>query len=124
MQVITLATPAMLAQAQVLARSLRTHQPDWSHEVLLVGRARDTGPAAGSRQVRPAAEALGEQLDLDIDRLIARYDDDELLALLRPHALRVFVRSKPGPVLHLPASTWVVGALEPISEALSAPGVL
>src|SRR2546423_15043525 len=113
MQVITLATPAILPQAQVLARSLRTHQPDWSHEVLLVGRARDTGPAAGSLHVRPAAEALGEQLDLDIDRLIARYDDDELLPLLRPPALRVSVRSKPGPGLHLPPSTWAGAALKP-----------
>src|SRR2546423_6081239 len=124
MQVITLATPAMLAQAGVLARSLRAHQPDWPHEVLLVGRLRDRDPPPGAPRVRPVAEALEGQLRVDFDRLIARYDDEDLLALLRPHVLRAYVRKLGEPVLHLPASIWVVGPLDPVGEALSASGAL
>ena len=42
MQIITLATPATLPHARVLARSLERHAPDWPLEVLLLD------PAAGA----------------------------------------------------------------------------
>src|ERR1700730_18901849 len=110
MQVITLATPAMLPQARVLARSLRRHQPDWSHEVMLVGIDRAPPDAGDWPRMRSAAD----ELDLDVDRLIVRHDPEDLLALLLPHALKTSSKRSAGPVLHLQPSVWVLGNLEPL----------
>ncbi|MHB8240366.1 MAG: glycosyltransferase [Solirubrobacteraceae bacterium] len=111
MQLLTLATPAMLPEARVLARSLRRHQPEWSFELVLIG-GRET--AEDEMRVRSA----GDELDVDVERLIARHEEADLVALLAPHVLRSFMSHTDGPLLHLPASAWVIGSLEPIESAL------
>jgi glycosyltransferase involved in cell wall biosynthesis len=116
MQVVTLATSATLPQARVLARSLQRHQPSWPHDVLLVGR----GVAEDSLRLRSATEELG----LDLDRLLAYHDDDDLATLLVPRLLQAYTKRGVGPVLHLPASAWVLSDLEPVATALASRSVL
>jgi glycosyltransferase involved in cell wall biosynthesis len=120
MQVITLTTPAMLPQARVLARSLRRHQPDWPLDVVLIGLDDRAGVAEESLRLRSVAE----ELDLDVESLIARHDEDDLIALLLPRLLQSYAKRNGAPVLHLPPSAWVLGALEPAVAALSKRSVL
>jgi glycosyltransferase involved in cell wall biosynthesis len=120
MQVLTLATPATLAQARVLSRSLRRHQPDWSHEIVLVARGL---PASASRD-RPTPVPVSGELEIDIETLIARYGPEDLTALLLPRLLESRARRSSGAVLHLPPTVWVQGALEPVATALSKDSVL
>ncbi len=111
MQLLTLATPAMLPEARVLSRSVRRHQPEWSYDVVLIG-GRDL--VEEEMPVRSAAE----ELDIDVERLIARHEEADLVALLAPHVLRSFMSHTPGSLLHLPASAWVLGPLELVESAL------
>ncbi len=123
MQVLTLATPDTLPQARVLARSLAVHRPDWQLDVLLMGGGRvlDAVRASGEPfAVRSAAT----ELDVDMERLIARHDEHELSVLLLPRLLRLHAQRGSGPVLHLPPTAWVVGSLAPIEAALAVHSVL
>jgi glycosyl transferase family 1 len=123
MRVITLATPITLPQARALGRSLRLHQPDWPHEVLLVARegvaASLSGPHDG-----PGLRSVCDELDLDIEALLALHDEHELAVLLLPSLLARYAKRAGESVLHLPSSAWVLGALDPIEAALSRRGVL
>jgi glycosyltransferase involved in cell wall biosynthesis len=120
MQLLTLATQATLPQARVLAESLRGHQPDWPHEIVLVGREQDLGSLADSLNVRSAYD----KLDVDVDRLIARHRESELTALLVPLLLRTHTEEHEGPVVHLPPSVWVHAPLDPLASELAARSVL
>ncbi len=123
MQIISLATPDMLAQARVLARSLQIHHPSWAFEVVLMGSAGAADPVdrtGDPLSVRSAAELL----DLDVEGLIARHDPGDLAALLLPHVLRAYAKVAVGPVVHLPPSVWVLGDMEPIETALDSRSVL
>ncbi len=120
MRVLTLATPATLPQARVLASSLCRQRPDWPHEVLLIAPRGWKGATEEQLRVRSAAEAL----DLDIEALIGRHDEQELIALLLPRLLSVYSKRAEGPVLHLPPTAWVLGDLEPVAVALAAHSVL
>jgi glycosyltransferase involved in cell wall biosynthesis len=123
MRFLTLATVDLLPQARVLARSLERQRPGSSLEVLLtdsgapVARAIEAGE---SFRLRSAAQ----ELDLDIERLIALHDQQELTALLVPRLLRTYATREPGPLLHVPPSVWFLGGLEPIEAALAARSVL
>jgi glycosyltransferase involved in cell wall biosynthesis len=119
MRVITLITSAMLPQARVLTRSLQQHQPDWPHEVVLVGLAQ---PASVGEPLR--LRLVTEILDLDVARVIARYEEDDLTALLVPQVLQAYSRQNAGPILHLPPTAWVVADLAPVAVALSTRSVL
>ena len=92
-RLLTLATPSTLPQARVLADSLRRHQPDWPLEVLFVGRERETDAAVQRLPLRSVAD----ELDLDIESLIARYDEEDLIALLLPLVLRSYSALAPAP---------------------------
>ncbi len=123
MQIFTLATSATLPQARVLARSVERHQPDWPLDIVLVGAVEESDRAAEAEEplrIRSAAE----QLDLDVELLIARHEEEDLAALLLPRLLRVYAERDSGPVLHLPPTAWVLGDLAPIEQALSAHSVL
>ena len=120
MQLITLATPSTLPQARVLADSLRRHQPDCSLEILFVGREREADAGGGSARLRSVAE----ELDIDIESVIARYDEEDLIALLLPRVLRSYCKRGAGPLLHLPPTAWVLGDLAPVQAALSTRSVL
>ncbi len=123
MRFLTLATVDLLPQARVLARSLERQRPDSSLEVLLI----DSGaPAARAIEAQEPfrLSSAARELDLDIERLIARHDQQELTALLVPRLLRTYATREPGPLLHVPPSVWFLGGLEPIEAALSTHSVL
>jgi glycosyltransferase involved in cell wall biosynthesis len=119
-QVITLATPSTLPQAKALAGSLRRHQPDWPLEVLFVGRER----AADAGGESPRLRSVADELDIDIESVIARYDEEDLIALLLPRVLRSYSARGAGPLLHLPPTAWVLGDLAPVQTALQTRSVL
>jgi glycosyltransferase involved in cell wall biosynthesis len=120
MRVLTLATHSTLPQARVLADSLRRHQPDWPLDVLFIGRDRDANAGEEQEQLRSVAD----EIDVDLESLIARYDEEDLIALLLPRVLRAYSERDAGPVLHLPPTAWVLDALKPIEQALSTHSVL
>ncbi len=122
MQVLTLATAASMPQARVLARSLQRHQPDWPLSVMLIA-ADDVVSAEGSDGSLRVLSASRE-LDLDIETLLARFEHQDLSALLLPRLLRRYSEKLSAPVLHLPATAWVLGALEPIASSLATRSVL
>jgi glycosyltransferase involved in cell wall biosynthesis len=113
-QVLTLATPATLPQARVLARSLREHLPAWPHEVVLVAPEGWAPTASEPLPLRSAAEAL----DLDVEPLLSRHEEQDLIALLLPRLLAAHSKQAGTPALHLPPSAWVLGDLEPVARAL------
>jgi glycosyltransferase involved in cell wall biosynthesis len=119
-QVLTLATPSTLPQARVLADSLRRHQPDWPLDVLFVGREREADAGGEASPLRSVAE----ELDVDVERLIASHDEDDLIALLLPRVLQVYSTRGAGPVLHLPPTAWVLADLAPVQSVLAARSVL
>ncbi len=120
MQVLTLATPSTLPQARVLADSLRRHQPDWPLDILFVGREREADTGGGNARLRSVAD----ELDIDIESVIARYDEADLIALLLPLVLRSYSARGAGPLLHLPPTAWVLGDLAPVQAALATRSVL
>jgi glycosyltransferase involved in cell wall biosynthesis len=121
MRVITLVTAAALPRARALSASLLRYEPHWTHEVVLIGTANPQGLAGGDAS---RLRAVTELLDLDVERLIARHDENDLSVLLVPHLLAAYARQGGGPVLHLPADVWVLADLEPIEQALSERSVL
>jgi glycosyltransferase involved in cell wall biosynthesis len=120
MQVLTLATPSTLPQARVLADSLRRHQPDWPLDILFVGREREAD--TGGEQ--PRLRSVADELDIDVERLVASHDEEDLIALLLPRVLRSYTARGAGPVLHLPPTAWVLGDLAPVQAALEQRSVL
>jgi glycosyltransferase involved in cell wall biosynthesis len=121
MHVLTVASPASLARARALGDSLRRHQPSWTHEIFLLGRAEPprSEQAAGARE-----SSVCEALDLDLEALLALHDEEELATLLVPHLLQRHIAVRPEPVLHLPASAWLLADLAPLEAALAARAVM
>ncbi|MGA2320219.1 MAG: glycosyltransferase family 4 protein [Solirubrobacteraceae bacterium] len=122
MQVVTLATLGSLPRARALGRSLARHQPDWPFEVVLV--AGEEVVAAADRQEALRVRAVSDQLDLEIEPLLAQHDEEDLSTLLVPRLLDRYAERSSEPMLHLPSSVWVLGDLQPIAAALSARSVL
>jgi glycosyltransferase involved in cell wall biosynthesis len=116
MQVLTLASEKSLPRARALGRSLKRHQPSWSHEVLLMG---SEGFAASPGEEGLSVASVCSELDLDIEALLALHDEEELSTLLLPSLLQRYVERTSEPVLHLPSSVWVLSDLQPIEAALS-----
>ncbi|MGB9185698.1 MAG: glycosyltransferase family 4 protein [Solirubrobacteraceae bacterium] len=117
--IVSLVTRAMLPSALAMARSLRRHQPSWPIEVVLIGAARDDA-FAHELEIVPIDESLG----LNPERLIAHHAQDELITLLVPRLLRAHCRDDGAPVIHLPATSWIVDELAPLTSALHARPVL
>jgi glycosyltransferase involved in cell wall biosynthesis len=120
MRVLTLTTSSTLPQARVLADSLRRHQPDWPLDILFVGRERKVDASPEHSQLRSVAE----ELDVDVELLIASHDERDLVALLLPRLLKIYSKRGAGPLLHLPPTAWVLGDLTPVQAALEARSVL
>jgi glycosyltransferase involved in cell wall biosynthesis len=123
MRVITLTSLSALPRARALARSLSAHQPDWSHELLLVASEDVAGSVAEAEGIL-GLRSVCLELDLDIEALLALHDEQDLTALLLPSLLARYAERSAEPVLHLPSSVWVLGELDPIESALAARGVL
>jgi glycosyltransferase involved in cell wall biosynthesis len=123
MRVLTIATLSSLPQARALERSLRLHEPDWPLDVVLVARE-PLVVAAGERERLPRLSSVCDELDLDIEALLALHDSEELSILLLPHLLRRVAERTGEAVVHLPSSAWALGGLEPIRSALAQQSVL
>ena len=120
MQVVCVATAAMLPRARVMERSLHRHQPDWELDIALVGSSRHVGDDdEGLRIV-----SVEEELHLNVEELVARHEPAALVSLLVPRMLLARCRSGSGPVLHLPASAWILGDLDPLAAPVAERGVL
>ena len=118
MRVVCVATAAMLSQARVMAASLRRHHPEWPLEVVLVGRT------AATRPDDVATVPVDELLGLDSEVLLTVYDPATLVNVLVPRILRRRAEETHQPVLHLPASVWVLSDLAPVSAVLAEHSVL
>jgi glycosyltransferase involved in cell wall biosynthesis len=121
MQVVTVATPACLAQARVLGRSLARHEPAWRLDVMLL--AGEEVVSAAQRQVQHEGWgqilSAAQELKLDAEALLACHPDAELVGLLVAPVLRLYVERTGASVVHLPSWAWVLGGLDPIEQALS-----
>jgi glycosyltransferase involved in cell wall biosynthesis len=118
MQVFTIATMSSLPRARALARSLRRHQPDWPLDVMLIAREEviaATAQAEDSLRIR----SLSQELELDVETLLARHDEGDLVVLLLPHVLLRHAERSSAPSLHLPSAAWVLAGLSPIESLLS-----
>ncbi|HEY2572156.1 MAG TPA: glycosyltransferase [Solirubrobacteraceae bacterium] len=107
-----------LPRARVLARSLRRHQPDWPLRVMLIGREdaiTATARAESSLDIRSASQ----ELDLDVETLLARHDEEDLTILLLGHLLLRHAERTSEPVVHLPSSAWLLGDLTPLQSELA-----
>ncbi len=123
MRVLTLATLSSLPRVRALARSLRRHQPDWAFEAVLVARD-DVVLAAAENDKSLRLRSVSQELDLDLEALLALHDEQDLSTLLLPSLLARYAERAAEPVLHLPSTVWVLGDLQPIESALSARSVL
>jgi glycosyltransferase involved in cell wall biosynthesis len=123
MRVLTIATLGSLPRARALARSLKRHQPDWALEVVLVA-GDDVLAAAAAAEESLRLRSAAQELDLDVEALLALHDEQDLSALLLPGLLRRYAERACEPVLHLPSTVWVLADLQPIASALSARSVL
>jgi glycosyltransferase involved in cell wall biosynthesis len=118
MQVITIATMSSLARARALAASLARHQPGWPLSVMLIGRERAI--AAVARQERQLhVVSVANELDVDVETLLARHDEVDLNVLLMAHLLLSHAERTGEAVLHLPSSAWLLADLEPVATALA-----
>ncbi|HEV7163492.1 MAG TPA: hypothetical protein VGN25_09575, partial [Solirubrobacteraceae bacterium] len=122
MRVFTLATLTTLPQARALGRSLRRHQPDWPFEVAFVAAEEVVAAAQREGSVRVRSAAL--DLDLDVETLLSRYQEEDLGVLLLPRLLQHHSGRTGEPVLHLPSTAWVLAPLRPIESALSTSSVV
>jgi hypothetical protein len=151
-RVVTLATLGSLPRARALGHSLRANQPDWPFEIVLLAGKRMAAAAAGveesshahaiaaagaerlrrAEESPPAVDAneslpvrsVCDELDLDLDALLALHGEQDLTALLLVPLLQRRAEQGGEAVLHLPSSVWVLDALAPIETALSARPVL
>jgi glycosyltransferase involved in cell wall biosynthesis len=117
MQVITVATMSSLPRARALAASLRHHQPDWPLDVMLIGREASiatTAQAESSMQI----SSVARELDVDIETLLARHDEEDLSVLLLGPLLLRRAEQTSAPVVHLPTTAWLLGDLQPIESML------
>jgi|CZKG01.1.fsa_nt_gi hypothetical protein len=122
MRVFTLATLVTMPQARALGRSLQRHQPDWPFEVVLL--AGEGMVAAAQREERMRVRSAAQDLELDVETLLSRYEEEDLSVLLMPHLLRHHSRRTSEPVMHLPSTAWVLGSLEPVASMLATHSVL
>jgi glycosyltransferase involved in cell wall biosynthesis len=123
MQVVTVATMRMLARTRALVASLRRNQPDWPVSVLLIGDQRAIEAAAAAEPSLSIGSVSG-LLDLDVETLLARHDEEDLAILLLPHVLLRRLEQTAQPVVAMPSSAWLLGDLSPLEALLSRSGVV
>ena len=68
--------------------------------------------------------SVATELGLEVEPLLARHGPDKLVSLLVPRLLEKRTRGGSEPVIHLPASTWVLDRLEPIVKLAGQRGVV
>ena len=112
-----------LARARALARSLARREPQWTIEIMLVGGRRAVDAAAAA-EPELAVRSVSALLDLDVEALLARHEEEALTVLLLPHVLTRLLAEAPQPVIHLPSSAWILAELEPLQGLLELHGVV
>lgn len=113
-RLVCLATSTTIAQAGVLAASVRRHHPQWQLDVVLIARE-----ALGASTFEPVLlDSVATGFDVDVESLIACHDERNLIPLVLPRLLESYSRKVGGPLLHLPPTVWVTGDLTPIADAL------
>jgi glycosyltransferase involved in cell wall biosynthesis len=117
MQVITVATMSTLPRARALAESLHRHQPDWPLKVMLIGREEAIAVTAQAEESLTIG-SVSRELDLDVETLLARHDEEDLSVLLLGPLLLRHVEQTSEPVVHLPSTAWLLGDLQPIESML------
>jgi hypothetical protein len=117
MQVITVATMSSLPRARALAASVGRHQPDWPLKVMLIGREDAIADAARAEQSLQLS-SVSRELDVDVETLLARHDEEDLSVLLLGPLLLRHAERTAEPVLHLPSTAWLLGDLGPIESML------
>lgn len=119
MRVLCVTFPGMLPHARVLADSLRQHEPEWRLEVAVVG-----SPPSRSSGEDLRLLSVAEELDIDVQALLARHGPSELVSVLVPRLLERRCGVGSDAWLHLPASVWALGSLAPLAALVSERGVL
>jgi glycosyltransferase involved in cell wall biosynthesis len=120
MRVVCVVTATTLAQARVMAGSLRRHHPEWELELALVGRGGDLPAKGESWQVTSVEESLG----LDAEAMLSLNSLETLVRLLVPRVLREHAHRRGGPVIHVPAGAVVMDTLAPLVAPLEASPVV
>jgi hypothetical protein len=117
MQIVTLATMSSLARARALAESLRRHQPDQPLTVALIGREKAIADVA-DREQSLRLRSVADELQVDVEALLARHGEDELSVLLAPHLLLHETERTGEAILYLPSSAWLTAGVQPIEGLL------
>ncbi len=123
MQVLTVATMSTLPRARALARSMRRHQPDWPLSVMLIGRE-EAVAAASQAEEAYRIQSVAQELDLNVEALLARHDEEDLAVLLLGRLLLRHTMQRSTPVMHLPSTAWLLADLRPIEELLRSRAVV
>jgi glycosyltransferase involved in cell wall biosynthesis len=123
MQVLTIATMSTLPRARALVRSLARHQPDWPASVTLIAHDAAIAEAAAA-EPGLAIRSVAEQLDVDVEALLARHGEEDLTMLLMARVLRAQIDGAAEPVLHLPNTAWALADLDPLAQALERRGAV
>jgi glycosyltransferase involved in cell wall biosynthesis len=123
MQVVTVATMRTLARTRALVASLRRNQPDWPVNVLLIG-GEDAIAAIAQAEPALSISSVSQVLELDVETLLARHDEEDLTVLLLPRLLLRMLEQTAAPVVHLPSSAWLLSDLRPLEALVRASGIV
>ncbi|MHB8234162.1 MAG: glycosyltransferase [Solirubrobacteraceae bacterium] len=107
-----------LPRARVLARSLQRHQPDWPLTVMLIGGEQAISAAARADDLLEL-RSVSQELDLDVETLLARHDEQDLTILLLGHLLLRHAERTAEPIVHLPNNAWLLADLAPLATMLA-----
>jgi glycosyltransferase involved in cell wall biosynthesis len=115
-RVVSIVTTATLPQARVMARSLSRHQPHWTIELAVIAdRTRQqAGDEAGF-----TVTSVEQELEIRAEEMLGHHGLDELVTLLVPRLLLRRCLAGAGSVMHLPASSWVLGPLDRVTAQLA-----
>jgi glycosyltransferase involved in cell wall biosynthesis len=123
MQIISIASMSTLPRARVLAASLRRHAPHIALTVMLIAREHSVASLA-SEETSLRIASVAQELNVDVEALLARHSEEDLAVLLAPHALLHRLERDAEPVAHFPSGAWLLAGLEPIEALLEERGVV
>src|SRR5580704_6463891 len=98
MRVLTLATLRSLPRASALSRSLKRHEPAWAHEILVIA-GEEVSASLPATHPELCLRSIREELDLDLEALLALHDPEDLISLLLPRVLLHYAARASEPIL-------------------------
>jgi glycosyltransferase involved in cell wall biosynthesis len=123
MQIISIASMSTLPRARVLAASLRRYAPQIALTVMLIAREHSVASVAREETSLRIA-SVAQELNVDVEALLARHSEEDLAVLLAPHALLQRLEREAEPVAHFPSGAWLLAGLEPIEALLKERGIV